>query len=763
MGVAFLRAKLTRGIDLAREHISILALFSSTLFLSALLLFSVQPIFAKMVLPKLGGSPSVWAVSMCFFQAVLLTGYAYAHALNKYLPASRTPFVHVMLLAVALLALPFGLPAGAEPPAGDAYLWLIGILVVGVGLPFFAISANAPLLQAWFARSGHPHARDPYFLYGASNLGSLLALLGYPVLIEPFFGLHDQASHWTTNFAVLVVMVGACAFLLASVRSDTAAASEAMAPSSDEALSWPPRLYWIGLAFVPSGLLVAFTTHLSTDIASAPFLWVVPLAMFLGTFVLVFREHPLIPHHWMLFAQPVLVALCLLGLVLPGGQGWMLGALAGFGAFFTTTMVAHRELYNARPSSGHLTEFYMWMSLGGVLGGVFTAIIAPQIFNVVYEYPLLLLLGILCRPGLLQALRDRDEAEEAGIMAAIMVGAVLFLAIGNWIDAFPKAVTNLSVPILIVCALAVKTIKSAFPLRLASVAVATGLAVFILPSAINIGISERSFFGVLRVSDSRDGKFRRLMHGTTLHGAQRIRDDNGKPVKAPLPATYYHPQSPMAKGVDVARRAFGSSTGTFTVGSVGLGAGSISCYSRPAENWRFYEIDPIIVKAAKNPKLFSFLSRCRPGADMVIGDARLTLAREPNAKFNYLIIDAFSSDSVPVHLITREAIGMYLDKLAPNGVLALHISNRHMDLVAVAGSTALSIAGTYVAIADDAVKGTSLDRSASHVMFITKSAAPMQELKSWPTVKVVKERTMAPWTDDYSNIVSAIWRGYFKH
>ncbi len=354
-----------------------LAVFAGALFLSAALLFSVQPMFARLVLPTLGGSPSVWAVAMCFLQATLLLGYGYAHLLNRYGGARLGLALHLILLAAALASLPFGLPEMlGPPPAEGAYLWLIGVLTLGVGLPFFAVSANAPLLQAWFARTDHPDAADPYFLYGASNLGSLLALLAYPVLVEPLFGLARQGAIWADGLALLAGLV------LVWLTPATATAIVEAAAST-----WTDRCAWVLLAMVPSGLLVAFTTHLTTDLASAPFLWVLPLAVFLATFILTFRDRPIVPHRWALAVQPVAVAAAAAGLILPGAADWTWGLFlgAGFVAFVATTLVAHRILYERRPASSGLTAFYLWMSFGGVLGGVFAGLLAPQIFDEVQE------------------------------------------------------------------------------------------------------------------------------------------------------------------------------------------------------------------------------------------------------------------------------------------------------------------------------------------------------------------------------------------
>ena len=333
-----------RGLGVARADRTVLAVFAAALFLSALLLFSVQPMFARMVLPQLGGAPSVWAVSICFFQVVLLAGYCYSHVLSRLLSQREVLVAHLTLLASSALTLPVGLPAGAQPPAGDAYFWLLGILAFGVGVPFFAISANAPLLQSWFARTGHPHAADPYFLYGASNFGSLIALLAYPVALEPAVGVSMQVRVWSGGFLLLALLIAACAALSTAGGNPAVSALPENGHVDAPSQVASRRMRWTILAFVPSGLLVAFTSYLTADIASAPFLWVVPLALFLATFIFAFRERPLIPHRLILKAQPLLVAGAFLGLSADGGAGWLLTVAIGFGAFFVTAMVCHREL-----------------------------------------------------------------------------------------------------------------------------------------------------------------------------------------------------------------------------------------------------------------------------------------------------------------------------------------------------------------------------------------------------------------------------------
>lgn len=763
------RGLMSRARGLGANDALTLPVFAATLFLSAFLLFSVQPIFTKMVLPKLGGSPSVWAVSTCFFQTVLLAGYCYAHALNRFVPLSIAPLVHLALVSVAFLALPFGLPPSSEPPPGDAYLWLVGVLALGVGLPFFAVSANAPLLQAWFARTGHPEANDPYFLYGASNFGSLLALLAYPVAIEPVLGLARQADGWTAGFALLGGMLAAASLTMVAQRRSrgldereqrSMAAARAVAP-----LTLLQRASWIWYAAVPSGLLVAFTSYMSTDIASAPFLWVVPLAIFLATFIVVFRDVPLVSHELMLKLQPVLATIVLCAVASPNGVFWHLAIFGGFAVFLTTTLVCHRELFNRRPDAARLTEFYLWMSFGGVLGGVFAAIVAPKLFNSVVEFPLLLLLGLACRPGVFGRL-DRHAHR---LLAAGAIGLLIILLLA-WMVATGVLPTSGLVVLGPSLLLAVGMLASLSDARRLVLLAALQVVVLVsMPTVMNGANSDRSFFGVHRVSDRQGGRVRVLMHGTTLHGAQRLLDRDGRPVPPRQGAlSYYHATSPASQGVEMARRARSApqdpaaALTPLRVGVVGLGAGAMACRSLPGEAWRFFEIDPVVVSIARDPARFTFLSSCQPDADIVVGDARLTLAKEPKASFDYLLIDAFSSDAVPVHLLTTQAIAMYLDALSPDGLLALHVSSRHMDLDVVAAATALSVAGAKVVFSPDR-PDTRVDRDgvASNVVFVSRSQRAIEQALARPGARMIDRAMVAPWTDDYSDIVTAIWRHHW--
>jgi hypothetical protein len=739
----------------------ILGIFTATLFVSAVLLFSVQPMFAKMVLPKLGGSPSVWAVSMCFFQAVLLAGYCYAHLLSRYLPLRWIPVVHLALLAFAMLALPIGLSESrAEPPAGDAYGWLIVTLALGVGLPFFAVSANAPLLQAWFARTGHPHANDPYFLYGASNLGSLIALLAYPIAIEPFSGLAHQATIWAAGFMALAVMIAVCGVIMVgAARHGAGRRDETVASHLDASpLGIGQRATWVALAFVPSGLLVAFTSYVTTDIASAPFLWVIPLAMFLATFILVFRATPLIPHRWMLLAQPIVTLLVIFGLAMVGNTGWTIATLGGTLAFFVATMVCHRELFERRPASQHLTEFYLWMSFGGVLGGVFAAIIAPQIFNAIWEYPLLLVLAMACRPGIATRVAGK-EVRELFAVAVLAIAAMFLVASLHRHGVLDLGDSNILRTLMLLGFGSLALLQRGKAIRQLVFTGIAALTLALLASPMNRGDAERSFFGTHRVDDTADGTIRFLLHGTTIHGAERLIAKDGSRIERPLPATYYHPLGPMSRGVSVARSNH-KGTAPFNVGIVGLGAGAMACNAQLGDTWRFYEIDPVVVRIASDPNRFRFLSVCQPNADIVVGDARLTVAKEPDARFDYLVIDAFSSDSIPIHLMTVEALRLFLDKLKPDGLLALHISNRHLHLASVAAAVATAIRGTHAVLITDRRENQGYDAVNSQVMFVAKSEAALGPVLSWQGASPANPAGVSPWTDDYSDILTAIWRKY---
>ena len=558
--------------------------------------------------------------------------------------------------------LPIALPAQwGEPPAGEPYLWQLGLFAVGVGLPFFAVAANAPLTQAWFAATGNRHSRDPYFLYAASNLGSLIALLAYPLLLEPAFGVTALSHFWTIGFSGLVASLAGLILLVrrASARAPTAVTA-AVTTGTAASPTWTQRLAWVGLALIPSALLTAFTTHVTTDVASAPLLWVLPLALYLLTFVLVFREHALIPNWLLLPLHLAAVVAALLLMSQTRHETWFVTAPIGTLVFFSSAMVAHRTLYERRPAASHLTEFYLWMSLGGALGGLAAALIAPKIFSEIFEYPLLLALSMACRPGALTPhTRDGKTTDHwLSLWLIIAVGILIIywlpwltaklpVPYGEWAaytDA-PSAWLWFMWPLaklrqfwvwlqawgttaLVAITLAVILLASwRYPARQLMAALMMVAAVTWLPSGVKRGDAQRGYFGVYRVMLSLDGNYNILIHGTTLHGAQRVRDDTGNTVADATPATYYHPASPMAQTIAKRRELLAASNKNGRYGVIGLGTGSLACLSAEGEAWRFFEIDPIVVGIAKDSGSFTFIENCQPTPDIVIGDARLTMAK----------------------------------------------------------------------------------------------------------------------------------------
>lgn len=737
-------------------RLAALPLFALAIFVSAFLLFSVQPMFTKMVLPVLGGTPAVWSVAMVFFQGVLLIGYGYAHVLNRLLDPRRAVLVHLaMMAAVLVLALPIGLAAGwGRPPADGEALWLIGLFAASVGLPFFAIAGNGPLLQAWFARTGHRDAADPYFLYGASNLGSFLALLSYPFIIEPLLPLRAQSALWAIGFAALAGLILLAGLVLArTVRTAGEAAPTAAAPP----VAWTDRLAWIGLAAVPSGLLVALTAHLSTDVAAVPLLWVLPLALFLLTFVLAFRERGIGLHRVMVAIQPLMLAGVIFAMALSAWVPWPLAATLHVGFFFVATMVCHGELYRRRPGAVRLTEFYVMLSVGGVIGGIFASLAAPVLFSTILEYPILVVAAVLCRPGMGEAL-SRIGWRRIAIALALLAGVVVLqAATGLTFKALP-ALAYLFAIGAVAAAVLLGRDRPAVLLAGALVFFAVSQAP-VMPAGTLA--RERSFFAVHEVQETANGEGRLLVHGVTVHGAERVRHPDGSAVAGrPEPASYYHRGGPFAEAI-AAVRATRPRQG-LRVAAIGLGVGSLACYSEPGDAWTFLEIDPVVVRIGRDTRLFASLTRCAPGAPVVIGDGRLTLADQPGP-FDLIVVDAFSSDAIPVHLLTREAFAGYLDKLAPDGALVFHITNRNMDLrPVVAGSArAHGLTGSVRQIAAEGggIRET-LTGTAMVAMVARESAAMGTAGQATGWQPLALPQGFRTWTDDYSNIIDPMMRRF---
>ena len=726
-------------------------LYAATLFVSALLLFSIQPMFAKMVLPKLGGAPAVWSVAMVFFQTVLLAGYGYAYVLNRLLSPRWAAMFHLLLLGITAMMLPIAIaPGWGVPPQDGTTLWLFGLFAVSIGLPFFTLSASAPLLQSWFASSGHKQAGNPFVLYAASNLGSFAALFAYPVIIEPFLTLKTQTAAWSIGFALLAVLLSFVG-LLAARALPAAVQAEAVGDVSANVFE---RMRWIALAAVPSGLVIAVTAYLTTDIAAAPFLWVVPLAIYLLTFVAVFRERPWIAHANVVRFVPFAVAPLAVSLI--GGEKvfWLTSIALNLVVFALLTLMCHGELYARRPSPRRLTEFYLCTSFGGVIGGGFAGLLAPQIFNGNYEYPILIALALLCMPGLVTG-----GSRKALTEAAPWLVASAALALVWYVTRFqPSATLELPFQVLLALLAAAMLFQRQRPMRFFGLVILSFSVTALWRPGIAPIETARSFFGVHKVAEVNDGRARLLYHGTTIHGAQRLRNDDGTPVSGPLlPQTYYYPGGPFAEAIGAVRAARGSLN---HVAVVGLGTGTLACHSKGNEHWTFFEIDPEVIRIARDPRRFEFLSRCAPESPVIAGDARLTLEASTD-RYDLIVLDAFSSDTIPVHLLTHEAVAGYLSKLSPHGVLLLHISNRHLDLTPVVAKVAKSL-GLAAFVREDRSAGdllTTLKADARLVVLARDAADAGSVAGNWAPLR--PDQSSALWTDDYSNILGIMLRTKF--
>ena len=741
-----------------RPGASVVALYSVTLFVSAGLTFLVQPMFTKFVLPLVGSTPAVWNTSMLFFQTTLLLGYLYAHESTRRLGVRRQTIVHLAILLIPLVVLPIGVPDGWIPPAeSNPVLWLLGLLAVAVGLPFFVVSTTAPLLQRWLASTDHPAAGDPYFLYRASNLGSVLGLLGYPLVLEPSLRLDDQGWVWSAGYALLVVLVAACVVVVwrrspadapEALESEEVPAQDAKAPAT---LTLLRRLRWVGLAFVPSSLMLGVTSAITTDIAPIPLLWSLPLSLYLISFILVFApgSRPDGLHRVMVGALPAVVMLISLMLLL-GVRGplWLVLPLHLVG-FFVVAVVCHGELARDRPPARRLTEFYLLISLGGALGGVFNAIVAPALFDSLAEYPIVIVLAALCLPRREPRIAPSRYARRLDLALPLVLGgfvaaSVALIEIGE-ID--PQGYGTQFV-FGMAAGLAFNFRRR--PLRFAASigAIVLGVTLASAPDARELH-RERSFFGVYRVTEAEDGNLHRLVHGTTIHGSQ----DFSTPATERTPSSYYHRGSPIGRLLSAV-----PSSVTERAAIIGLGTGSVACHSAPGERWTFYEIDPTVQRIARDPRFFSYLRVCPGSFDVVLGDARLTLSRAAGERFGLIMADAFSSDAVPVHLITREALALYRSKLAEHGIIAFNISNSYVVLEPVLGNLAHEARMACVARRDTRSGRDGIpETDASTWVVMSRRAGDLRAVAPAPGWHVCRRAPdSAAWTDDYSNLLSAI-------
>lgn len=723
-----------------------IALFASAALTSAFLLFWVEPLFAKLVLPLLGGSPAVWNTCLMYFQALLLLGYLYAHASSTLLSPRRQIVVHGALLAVCMIQLPLGLPAGWTPPeSGNVIPWLIGVLTVSLGAPFLVLSATAPLLQRWLA-SSTPRVENPYVLYAASNAGSFLGLLAFPLLLEPSLRLSEQSVLWTGIYVFAVALIGLCGAAIWK-RLPESVAEVAADEDSAPAPSWGDKWMWVALAFVPSSLLLGITTFLSTDVAATPLLWVIPLSIYLLTFVVVFSRGA--EQSTALIAVLHAAAVTTLALVFfwQATLGFKRAYGLHLGVFALTALVLHGRLAASRPAPSHLTGFYLWMAFGGALGGAFTALVVPLVFESTRDYLMMVAIACFLRPAF-RIVRAPSWLQPRNAIVAVLPALLLYFVSKRDLDDVRIAGLPLSVLVSIVAGLVILSMMtSAWRFGLAISAL--GFAGHVLHTPRSTIHADRSFFGIYRVSRAT-GPAAVLYHGTTIHGAQ-FKDEKRRLT----PITYYHPDGPVG---DVFR-ALQPRLNQGEVAAVGLGTGSILCYSRPGEKWTFFEIDPAVAAIASNTRYFSYLSDCKVKPRIVFGDARLTLAREPAGKYSLLVLDAFSSDAIPVHLLTREAFALYQRVLADDGVLLVHVSNRRLDLEPVVADLARD-AGLEALLNDYNVPDSVQDRDYNYGSDWVALARRREDLgalvsdTSWTDLTALRRNR--PWTDDYSNLFSVI-------
>jgi hypothetical protein len=706
-------------------HRATLGLFATAIFAGAMLLFLVEPMVARMVLPLFGGSQAVWTTSMLFFQVVLLAGYGYAHASTRLLGPSRQPIVHAFVLVLAVAALPIG--RGLAPPPANASpsLWLLGVLALAVGAPFFVVTTASPLLQRWLVTSGHTAGRDPYFLYAAGNVGSLLALLAYPVVVEPLLTLHQQARLWSIGYVLFVLLCFGC---LIVARRGGALVQSTSARASVPSLAWKTRARWVATALVPSSLMLGVTTYISTDVASFPLLWVLPLAVYLLTFVVAFARRPLVTSAAAARILPLPVALVFAEMFRVVSLPLPVTLLTQLLVLFLVGALAHGRLAEERPVPERLTEFYFLLSIGGVLGGALNALVAPLVFNSVVEYPLALVFALALRRGVRGRMFDLVPVQ------LVLVGCLVGLSFVDSTSAV-RAVFGGTV-------LAFLAIGARRPLRLTlSFACLTMLLAFG-----SGGLhTERTFFGVLRVT-ADDGEHQ-LYHGTTLHGVERF----AGPL-AGEPLSYYARRGPLG---DV----FAAYPRFDRVDAIGLGVGTLAAYGRPGERFTFYELDPAVARIASDPRYFTFLRDSRANVQIVLGDGRRTIANVPDGSSDLVIVDAFSSDAVPVHLLTREALELYARKLSPGGLIAFHVTNRHLDLAPVVARAA-RVLGLAVVERHDRAKGAGVGRTPSWWVVIARSPERVDPLLERPGWRIPKVSAGRVWTDDYSNVLSVVkWGG----
>ena len=730
------------------------ALFTVTVFFSALFLFLIEPMAAKVLLPIFGGSASVWTAAMVFFQVALLAGYAYANWIARQ-GAARTAWVHLAAMAVAVILFNFtydrALPrlgAGQNPTAGAIAMALTKFL----GLLFVVLSAGAPLLQRGFAWTNDKLRETPYFLYAASNTGSLVALLAYPLLIEPRLAVSQQLAAWRFGVNFVLLATFACLLFATIHKFQHRAAPEVDIDSVVEAATETAptarqRLMWIVLAAAPSSLLLGVTTFLTTSVAPVPLLWVVPLSLYLITFIVAFAHRPRVTATGVGRWLPALATPLALALVLESASPILPLAVFHLATAFMAMLACHLRLSESRPGPSHLTDFYLCLAMGGAIGGLFNALIAPMIFTTLFEYPLALAvccaLAVVAKPAGNKGWETADWRWPAGV--AGLTGLVLLgVGLAHMQPSTPRTILTIGVP-AVVCFLASgRTIRYGLSLLALFVVAAIGH----VSAGGQVLFGARSFYGVHRVVEDAKHHLRKLVHGNTVHGIQ-----NTLPAMRGEPLTYYSRTGPAG----LVFRSIHRTMSKPEVGLIGLGVGSLAAYGETGQTMTFFEIDPVVIRVATDPQLFTFLSDSKATIKVIPGDGRLTLDAQPDQKFGVLVLDAFTSDSIPVHLLTREAVEMFTRKLAPHGIMLFHVSNNYLDLAPILAAEArdlhLVTRLNDDTITSDAILAGGVEPSKWVVIARTKAdLAVIGRYGAWDEVPPAKRG----WTDDFSNILGAL-------
>lgn len=743
------------SIEKPHSSWALVSVFTLSIFLSALLLFTVQPMFAKLVLPLLGGSSGVWNTAMVFFQTVLLGGYIYAHLISKFCKFQIQIIIHGAVLLLGCFFLPLTIAEGWVPPEGGAQVyWLIALFAVSVGAPFFAISANAPLLQRWFSRTNDKDADDPYFLYSASNAGSLLSLCLYPILFEPMLRLREQTELWAIGYLLLIVAIICCGIF--AIKNKAELTDKVDVPiAACSSLTLKTRLIWIALAFIPSSLMLGVTTHMTNNIASAPFLWIMPLALYLLTFILAFAKKPLIKSVYLGYLLPVAITMALLfGYFV--SVNFFVDIAIGLASYFIITLACHTRLVELRPEAGHLTEFYIWMSFGGMLGGVFNALIAPVIFSNVFEYALVLSLSVfVC--FLFFGLK-KDVAFERSVIVALTVAGIVFAVLS--LLGIPMKYSVIAAGGIISVGLA-RLVEKELTIFSSLFLLTMVLSIVVPKLAVDELMTDRSFFGILHVKakETEHGVLHSFVHGNTVHNYQ-LQDEALKKV----PLAYYSEGNIFDRGLEFAEQS--SAQGDINVAMIGLGAGAMACHEKPGDDWTYFEIDAAVVDMAKNDKYFSYMSECSYSSDVRIGDARIKLNELPAGSQDIIMVDAFSSNAIPAHLVTVEALELYRSRLKPSGVIFFHTSNRLLDVDSVVATLAEKTGlDSRFTNSGSFEKNPYAELEAFGTAVMVGTAEQMKALEIFDNRwhRITPSPDVGLWSDDYSHIMGTIKAGYKKN